>query len=193
MRQPFRRRYFRIRLLPAYALAVAGVLLAGTTAGSFAAGSACVSAGLALRAWGAGHLVKNDRLTVSGPYAHLRHPLYAGTLLIAMGLALMLGGALGPLLLALFLAVFFLLYFPNKDRIERARLERLHGEPYARYHAAVPALVPRLRAWRVVAAPGPVPVPRWSPRCYQQNNELGTLVAVGLAVAALGLRAAAPL
>ena len=33
--------------------------------------------GLGLRAWAAGHLAKNQKLTTSGPYRFLRHPNYA--------------------------------------------------------------------------------------------------------------------
>ena len=45
-------------------------------------------AGLALRAWAAGHLAKNQRFAVSGPYAYVRNPLYLGTLLVATGLVI---------------------------------------------------------------------------------------------------------
>ena len=189
MRHPFRRKYLRLRLLPVYAASIVCVALAETSAAGFAAGSVCAGGGLALRAWGAGHLVKNDWLTLSGPYARLRHPLYAGTLLIATGLGLMLGGALGRTLLALFLAVFFFHYFPNKERMESARLERLYGDLYARYRAAVPALVPKLRAWRGESAPERLLDPNWRPHRYLQNDELGTLFAVAFAACAVGLRA----
>src|SRR5271154_6030139 len=43
-------------------------------------------AGLALRAWAAGCLAKNQRLATGGPYAHTRNPFYIGTLLAAAGL-----------------------------------------------------------------------------------------------------------
>lgn len=43
--------------------------------------------GLALRAWAAGHLAKNQRLAQSGPYAATRNPLYLGSLITALGLA----------------------------------------------------------------------------------------------------------
>ena len=49
-------------------------------------GGIVAAAGGALRAWGAGHLVKTDRLAVAGPYAFLRHPPDAGTLLAVLGL-----------------------------------------------------------------------------------------------------------
>jgi hypothetical protein len=33
-----------------------------------------------LRIWASGHLVKNKVLTVTGPYAYVKNPLYIGTL-----------------------------------------------------------------------------------------------------------------
>ena len=51
--------------------------------------------GLALRAWAAGHLAKNQELTTSGPYRFLRNPLYIGTLLVAAGLVVASGFAAG--------------------------------------------------------------------------------------------------
>ena len=54
--------------------------------------------GLLLRGWAAGYLEKGKRLAQDGPYAFLRHPLYDGSFLIALGLSLL--GGLGGLLVA---------------------------------------------------------------------------------------------
>ena len=56
-------------------------------AASLAVGLPLSACGLALRAWAAGHLAKNQRLAVSGPYSFTRNPLYLGTLITALGLA----------------------------------------------------------------------------------------------------------
>ena len=146
-----------------------------------------IAAGAALRGWGAGHLVKNDALTTTGPYAHLRHPLYLGTLLIATGFALLLGGYWSLALLAALWPWFALGYFPRKERLESARLSALYGDAFERYRAAVPALWPRWRAWR---APRDAAEPaRWRVSRYSDNNELGTLIAIVLALLLLALRA----
>ena len=42
-------------------------------------GVAMALIGLTIRAWAAGHIVKNDRLATTGPYAHTRNPLYFGS------------------------------------------------------------------------------------------------------------------
>src|ERR1700692_4146861 len=92
----------------------AGFLMVGAvgavsypTGGSMALGLPVSLAGLALRAWAAGHLAKNQRLAVSGPYTYTRNPLYLGTLIVAAGLAIACRSA-G--LALLFATVFLLIY-----------------------------------------------------------------------------------
>jgi protein-S-isoprenylcysteine O-methyltransferase Ste14 len=179
VRNPVRIKNLNRRFLPVLALAVVGLLAAAPTRGSIAIGLFVAACGLSLRSWGAGHLVKRDELVTSGPYAHLRHPLYAGTLLISAGL----GVALGPVgwgLLAGTGAWFAGLYFPAKERRESHLLEARYGLDYVRYRARVPALLPRPRD-PVFASSPPQP---WRLARYSENNELGTLLGV-VALAAL--------
>lgn len=98
-------------------------------------------AGLALRAWAAGCLAKNQRLATSGPYAYLRNPLYVGTLLVAAGLVI---AARNSWLGLLFACVFGLIYLPV-IQLEEQHLRSLFPD-YASYAAHVPALLPRIRA-----------------------------------------------
>ncbi len=191
MRHPFRRKTLSPRLFPVYGLAALLFWLARPTPLGFGIGLFLIIAGESLRVWGAGHLVKNDVLTLTGPYAYVRNPLYAGTLLIGAGFAFAAGGAAGWAILPAGLALFFLYYFPYKERIESARLERAYGEPYTRYRAAVPALVPALTAWRVPA--GPAAGAAWSAARFDENDESGTLLAVVLGTVALALRPLLPL
>ena len=82
MRNPIRLKNLQLRFLPYYVAGVLVLLTLRPTGPLFALGVAFVLAGALLRGWGAGHLVKNDSLAITGPYAHLRHPLYAGSLLV---------------------------------------------------------------------------------------------------------------
>jgi protein-S-isoprenylcysteine O-methyltransferase Ste14 len=186
VRHPFRRKNLSPRLLPAYALALAALLLARPTPTSFALGSLFVALGAGLRFWGAGHLVKNDRLSVAGPYAHLRHPLYAGTLCLALGFGVIAGGWALVLVLGGFVPAFFLYYFPYKERVESARLEARHGGAYAEYHRAVPALLPSLS--RFTPADGAEAAEPWSAERLRENDEHGTLLGIGVALVLLALR-----
>ncbi|MGO4879198.1 MAG: methyltransferase family protein [Bryobacteraceae bacterium] len=96
-------------------------------------------AGLALRAWAAGHLAKDRALATSGPYSYTRNPLYLGTFLVAAGLA---AASRRAALGALFAAVFLFIYLPA-IQLEQQHLNRLFPE-YSDYAARVPALAPRM-------------------------------------------------
>ena len=91
------------------------------------------------------------------------------------------------------IALFFLYYFPYKERIESARLERFYGTPYARYRAAVPALLPSLTAWRPEEGANAADAGAWSAGRFAENDESGTLLAVIVGVLALALRPLLPL
>lgn len=191
MRHPFRRKTLSPRLWPVYGLVLLLFWLAKPTPLGFASGMVLVAIGEALRVWGAGHLVKNDVLTCTGPYAHLRNPLYAGTLLVGLGFALAAGGWAGWIVLPVGIPLFFLYYFPYKERIESARLERAYGAPYALYRASVPALFPAFRPWRPASAPSAGEA-SWSAARFTENDESGTLLAVLLGALALVLRPLLP-
>ncbi len=94
--------------------------------------------GLALRAWAAGCLAKNQKLSTGGPYAYTRNPLYLGTLLVALGLVV---ASRSIWLGVLFAAVFVLVYLPV-IQLEEQHLRRLFPE-YSGYAETVPALWPR--------------------------------------------------
>jgi protein-S-isoprenylcysteine O-methyltransferase Ste14 len=95
--------------------------------------------GLALRAWAAGCLAKDQQLATGGPYAYTRNPLYLGTLVVAAGLSI---AARSVGLGCLFAAVFVLVYLP----VIQNESEHLHSlfRDYAAYAAEVPLLLPRL-------------------------------------------------
>jgi protein-S-isoprenylcysteine O-methyltransferase Ste14 len=188
---PFRRKNLSPRLLPLYAAAGAVCWFARPTAAGLALGAALASLGLGLRIWGAGHLVKNDRLTISGPYAYIRHPLYAGSLLLAVGFGVIAGGVGLAVVLVFVAPVFFAYYLPYKERVESARLERRYGDVYARYRRAVPLLLPLRGAWR--GSPESLAFERgrrWSRRCFRDNDEPGTVLGIALVVVLLVLRPA---
>jgi protein-S-isoprenylcysteine O-methyltransferase Ste14 len=179
---PFRRKKLQPRPLTIHATAIFALLAAQPTAASLAAGIPLVAAGQALRLWATGHLRKTDDLSVTGPYAYLRHPLYAGALAMGCGFAIMAGPQVAVVVLPLGFAFFFLYYLPRKERIESERLAATHGASYRAYRAQVGALVPRRRAWR--PAPRGAPM-RWSIARVRDNNEQSTLAWALVATAAL--------
>ncbi|MBS1959393.1 MAG: isoprenylcysteine carboxylmethyltransferase family protein [Bdellovibrionales bacterium] len=96
--------------------------------------------GALLRVYASGFLRKESRLTVGGPYAYTRNPLYLGTFIMAFGAVL----SVGTVFLALIMgAVFFLNYHYVIENEER-KLPSVFGEPYIFYCALVPRFFPRL-------------------------------------------------
>jgi|SRR5215467_1446898 protein-S-isoprenylcysteine O-methyltransferase Ste14 len=160
----------RVRVPMGFVLVAAFAWFARPTSHSLVWSVPVSFAGLALRAWAAGHLAKNQRLATGGPYAYIRNPLYMGTLLVALGLAV---AARSAALAFLFVAVFLLIYLPVV-MLEEQHLTSLFPE-YAPYAAAVPSLIPRRR-------PRPS-LSRFSWRLYWKNQEYQALVGfvVGLA------------
>ena len=113
---------------------------------------ALVLPGLALRAYASGTVKKNQELTVTGPYAHTRNPLYLGSMLIAAGFALALLSWPVALVLALGFAVIYVPVIASEERFLRAAFP-----DYDSYCQQVPRLIPRLTSAsksRVKDAPG---------------------------------------
>ena len=111
------------------------------TAKILIAGGALAAAGVALRAYAAGHLVKNQSLAMSGPYACTRNPLYLGSAVIAAGFAV----AGGSWILALAGAILFTAIYVPAIRREEEHLRREFGEVYDGYAQRVPLFLPRFR------------------------------------------------
>lgn len=148
----------RLRAPIGFALVAAFAWWSAPSAASFVWGIPISVAGLLLRGWAAGHLAKNERLAVSGPYALTRNPLYLGTLLVAAGLVV---ACRRPALGILFAAAFLLVYLPAIE-LEEQRLREIFAE-YSDYAQRVPRL-----GVRVPGARGPEP---FRLRLYLKNQE----------------------
>jgi len=125
---------------------IIAVIMARPTALSLIIGSIIVFFGEAIRIWATGHLVRNQEVTTSGPYAYLRDPLYLGRLFLVIGFCIMAWGY-SLLLLPLGLVVFVLTYMPRKKRKEMIRLEHKFGEEYKTYASYCRSLLPRLKPY----------------------------------------------
>ena len=147
---------------------------------TLAVGGALALVGLAIRAWAAGHIVKNDRLATTGPYAHTRNPLYFGSFLIAAGFAI----AAHWSLLLVVVAFFVLVYGPTIEK-ERVKISARFPDEYARWEQNVPAFVPRPTPWR---DPQVVDADRFSPSLYMRHGEWRAGLGFILALAWLVLR-----
>jgi len=100
---------------------------------------ALVLPGLWLRGYASGYVKKNQELTVTGPYAHTRNPLYLGSMLIAAGFAVALESWPVALLLAVVFAVIYVPVIASEERFLRATFPGF--DEYCRH---VPRLFPRI-------------------------------------------------
>ena len=99
--------------------------------------------GLLIRAWAAGHIRKNSALATSGPYAHMRNPLYFGSMFLAIGFAAATHSWMALALLGTYFAVFYAAVI----RREEKELRTHYGKPFDDYAERVPLLWPRFRAY----------------------------------------------
>jgi protein-S-isoprenylcysteine O-methyltransferase Ste14 len=127
---------WRVRL--GYFLAVVVLLLGRPNPRSILLGAAVGVIGLAIRAYSAGYLHKQDILTTTGPYAHARNPLYLGSSFLAVGAAL----ALCSWLAAGLVLAYFAVVYTFVMRREEVELRGKHGAAFDAYAAAVPLFFP---------------------------------------------------
>lgn len=129
----------RIRVPAGFLFAVAYVYFARPTWGWWTVGALLAGAGLLLRLWASGHLVKWERLAVSGPYRHTRNPLYLGSFLMGLGFTV---ASAQPWLVGVFVILFFLIYIPVMRR-EEDELEQAYPHKFQAYRREVPFFLPR--------------------------------------------------
>lgn len=139
--KPYADAVARLRVPSGFLIVAVFAWLSHPTPTSLAIGAPLSILGLLLRGWAAGCLAKNQNLATSGPYAHVRNPLYIGTLLVAAGLV----AASRNIYLAILVGLVFAFVYLPVIQLEEQHLRRLFPD-YARYAAQVPALVPRLTA-----------------------------------------------
>ena len=125
--------------------------------------------GLVIRGWAAGHLAKNEKLATGGPYAYVRNPLYAGTLVTAFGIVI---ACRSVALAIVFLLVFLLVYLPVIE-LEEQHLRHLFPE-FTAYAARIARFVPR-RKWS-----GKSKSFSWS--LYRRNQEYKAALGFALAL-----------
>lgn len=123
--------------------AVATLVLATPTWGTWGAGLLVASIGECIRLWAAGHLEKGREVTRSGPYRFTGHPLYAGSTVIAGGIAI----ASRSLVVAVMIAVYVGVTIPAAVRAEELELREAFGSTYDDYQTARAAPMARRFSW----------------------------------------------
>jgi protein-S-isoprenylcysteine O-methyltransferase Ste14 len=133
---------------------------------------ALVLPGLWLRGYASGYVKKNQELTVTGPYAYTRNPLYLGSILIAAGFALALLSWPMALVLGVGFSVIYIPVIASEERFLRGTFSN-----FDEYCTKVPRIVPRLTAARMGSAD---PFGRFSLDLYLRHREYNAAMGAAL-------------
>lgn len=134
---------WRVRL--GYPLAIAVLYFSRSTPSSILLGALAGVIGLWVRAYAAGYLHKQEVLTVTGPYAYTRNPLYLGSAILALGAGIASRSWVSALILIVYFAVFYSVVMQR----EASELHLRHGASFEEYARAVPLFIPRLTAGKL--------------------------------------------
>ena len=170
--------FMRWRVRLGYPLAAAVLWFARPLPRSILFGAFVGALGLLIRAYAAGYLQKQEVLTVTGPYAYTRNPLYLGSAVLAIGAAIAMRSWTSASLLLLYFAIFYSMVM----RREEKELRLKHGAAFEEYAREVPLFLPRLWPAKVAGATaGSFSLPQ-----YKKNHEwqapLGFLLLLGALV-----------
>jgi protein-S-isoprenylcysteine O-methyltransferase Ste14 len=143
--------------------------LAAPTLASVVVGAGVAGVGEAIRIWAAGHLHKSREVTASGPYRWFAHPLYLGSSVMGVGLAL----ASRSLAVAIVIAGYLAVALTGAAWNEETALRQKFGDAYDRYQRGAVDSARRF-SWRQVRA----------------NREYRALIGFLLAIGLLALKAA---
>ncbi len=111
---------------------------------SLIVGGAVAIAGETIRLWAAGHLEKSKEVTQSGPYRYTRHPLYLGSSLIGIGMAIVSNN----LIVAAIVVTYLALTLTAAMRSEEAHLREKFGDAYDAYAEKRAPMVQRSFSWQ---------------------------------------------
>jgi protein-S-isoprenylcysteine O-methyltransferase Ste14 len=159
----------RWRVTLGFVCAVAVFAVAQPTRTSLLWGGLVAMCGEAIRVWAAGHLTKAREVTMSGPYRWMAHPLYVGSSIMGLGLAIASASVVVSAVIALYLAATIGAAIRSEEAFLRARF----GDGYDQYRrGAVRGGSQRFRFALVIA-----------------NREYRSIVGLGIAVLLLALKA----
>jgi protein-S-isoprenylcysteine O-methyltransferase Ste14 len=156
----------KTRRIPLFIGALLLVIFAKPQYPGILIGMVLIFLGEGIRIWAAGHLQKNEVLTVTGPYAYVKNPLYIGSILITAGFCIL---ADNVYLLAAAFFMFCFHYIPYKKKVEGDRMKKIFGSQYEDYDGKVPDYLPRWTPYSNEKV-------SWQFRCLIENSEEGILL-----------------
>ena len=156
------------RRIPLFIGAILVVIFAKPQFPGILIGLIFIFLGEGIRIWAAGHLQKNEVLTVTGPYAYVKNPLYIGSIFITAGFCI-LADNIYFLAGAFFMFCFH--YIPYKRKVEGDRLRKIFGNQFVDCDEKVPDYLPRWTPYSHEKI-------SWQFRCFIENSEEGILLLV---------------
>ena len=123
----------RLRVALGWVFGLLVIVLAEPTLPTIAIGMSVAVVGEAIRVWAAGHLNKAREVTSSGPYRYVGHPLYLGSSIMGLGLAI----ACRSVIVAALVAIYLASTITAAIKSEEAFLRRHFGEQYELYRSGV--------------------------------------------------------
>jgi protein-S-isoprenylcysteine O-methyltransferase Ste14 len=132
--------WYRVPLMAAATAALAAFV---HDVRAFWVGAAVAVIGELVQMWAGSQLHKDKHLTVSGPYSHVRNPMYIGRFILGLGFFVMTANVY---LIAGY-AVLFALYAHMRVAREESRLKVIFEPDYQRYCSEVRRWLPRLRPY----------------------------------------------
>lgn len=135
------------------------------------AGLVIAAAGILVRSWAAGHLYKDQVMAQGGPYLFVRHPLYLGSCLLALGLIVTLHHWFVTLVLG---GLTMLTYF-HTIRHEEKNLRDRFGKNYENFSKEAGPLWPKKLGIPSLKKLFSKKSPKFSFRQYLKNKEFECL------------------
>ncbi len=122
----------RWRVPLGFVTAAVSLVFASPTWRSLELGFVVAVLGEGIRIWASGHLEKSREVTRSGPYKFMRHPLYVGSCVMALGVVI---GA-DSVVVAVVASVYMTTTIMAAVQTEEAFLRRTFGDTYDRYRSS---------------------------------------------------------
>jgi len=142
------RRLARLRVPLGFLTGVLVLWLARPAWDALAIGTLVAAAGESVRVWAAGHLEKSREVTCSGPYRWSRHPLYVGSALMGVGLAIAGNSAIAAAVIGLYLLITMAAAIHTEEAFLRSRFGPEYDD-YCRGTGRAPGRAFSFaRAWR---------------------------------------------
>ena len=173
--------FFKYRSYTPIPLIIIALTLAKTTWRSFLGGMVFVLLGEGIRFWGVAYAgsatrttkrASGNRLVTSGPFGHVRNPLYLGNFLLSFGL-MIISWAWMPWMAFLFISLFAIQY-GFIVHLEEDYLSQRFGKQYADYRRSVHRWIPRLNPYS-----GPESInPNYNKALRSERNTFQAIMAV---------------